>query len=65
MAAYCQEVRKLEGKFRGIELHHVLRKDNNAADSLAKMVAKQEPTPDGVFVNDLREPSTRVRDDPT
>ncbi|XP_072149560.1 uncharacterized protein [Setaria viridis] len=24
MAVYCQEVRKLEGNFRGIELHHVL-----------------------------------------
>ena len=24
MVAYCQEVRKLEGKFRGIKLHHVL-----------------------------------------
>lgn len=23
MVAYCQEVRKLEDKFRGIELHHV------------------------------------------
>ena len=23
MAAYCQEVRKLEDKFQGIELHHV------------------------------------------
>ena len=23
MDAYCQEVRKLEGKFRGLELHHI------------------------------------------
>src|SRR6185437_3334324 len=26
MDAYCQEVRKLEGRFRGLELHHIPRK---------------------------------------
>ena len=26
MDAYCQEVRKLEGTFRGLELHHMPRK---------------------------------------
>jgi ribonuclease HI len=36
MAAYCQDVRDLEGKFRGLELHHVLRNYNKAADVLAK-----------------------------
>ncbi|XP_066373870.1 uncharacterized protein [Miscanthus floridulus] len=40
MAAYYQEVRKLEDKFRGIELHHVPRKDNDATDFLAKLVAR-------------------------
>ena len=40
MAAYCQEVRKLEGKFDGLELRHVLRQDNEAADELAKMGSK-------------------------
>ena len=28
MSAYCREVRKLEGKFDGLELTHVLRNDN-------------------------------------
>jgi ribonuclease HI len=36
MAAYCQAVRDLEGKFNGLELHHVLRDYNKAADVLAK-----------------------------
>ena len=36
MEAYCQEVRKLEDKFDGLELHHVLRRDNEAAAALAK-----------------------------
>jgi ribonuclease HI len=36
MAAYCQAVRDLEGKFHDLELHHVLRDYNKAADVLAK-----------------------------
>ncbi|XP_014661282.1 uncharacterized protein LOC106804515 [Setaria italica] len=61
MAAYCQEVRKLEGKLRGIELHHIPRRDNNATDSLAKLAAKRDLPPDGVFVNNLHEPSVHIR----
>ena len=63
MAAYCQEVRKLEDKFRGIKLHHVPQKDNDAIDFLAKLAARQVPSPDGVFINDLHELSTRVLED--
>ncbi|XP_066324149.1 uncharacterized protein [Miscanthus floridulus] len=37
MVAYCQEVRKPEDKFQGIELHYVPRKDNDAADFIAKI----------------------------
>jgi ribonuclease HI len=40
MNAYYTEVRKLEDKFRGIELHHVPWRDNNYADALAKMAAQ-------------------------
>jgi hypothetical protein len=39
MEAYCQEVRKLEDKFRGIELHHISQRDNNNVDALTKMAA--------------------------
>ena len=60
MAAYCQEVRKLEDKFQGIELHHVPRKDNDAADFLTKLAARRVPSPDGVFINGLPEPSARI-----
>ena len=63
MAAYCQEVRKLKDKFQGIELHHVPQKDNDAADFLTKLAARLVPSPDGVFINDLHEPSTRVLED--
>ena len=64
MAAYCQEVRKLKDKFQGIELHHVPRKDNDAADFLAKLAARWVPSLDGVFINDHHEPSARVLEGP-
>ena len=60
MAAYCQEVRKLKDKFQGIELHHVPQKDNDAANFLTKLAARREPSPSGVFINDVHEPSARI-----
>ena len=36
MDAYCKVVRRLEENFDGLELNHVLRKYNEAADALAK-----------------------------
>ena len=64
MAAYYQEVRKLEDKFQGIELHHVPRKDNAAADFLAKLASRRDPSLSGIFINDLYEPSARVLEGP-
>ena len=64
MIAYCQEVRKLEDKFQGIELHHVPRRDNDAADFLAKLAARRDPSPSGVFINDVHEPPTRILECP-
>lgn len=34
MEAYCAEVRKLEAKFDGMELWHILQRENEEADSL-------------------------------
>ena len=64
MEAYWQEVRKLEDKFDGLELHHVLRRDNEAADALAKMGSEREPVPDGVFLEVLTKPLIRVAGGP-
>ena len=61
MDAYCQEVRKLEGRFRGLELHHIPQKQNPDVDALAKMAAERKPAPSGVFINDLNAPSVRER----
>ena len=53
----CQEIRKLEGRFRSLELHHIPRKQNPDADALAKMAAERKPASNGVFDNDLNTPS--------
>jgi ribonuclease HI len=60
MAAYCQAVRDLEGKFHGLELHHVLSDHNKAADVLAKAASSRSPVPHGVFASDQHQPSVRT-----
>jgi len=37
MYAYVAEIRKLENKFSGLEIHHVIRDNNVAADVLSKL----------------------------
>jgi hypothetical protein len=60
MAAYCQPVRDLEGKFHGLELHHVLCDYNKAANVLAKAAPSRSPVPHGVFTSDQHQPSVRA-----
>ena len=57
MAAYCQEVRWLEDKFDGLELNHIPRRLNEAADTLAKVASSRELVPAGVFASDQHKPS--------
>ena len=45
MDAYCKAVRRLEEKFDGLKLNHVLRKYNEAADALAKMASERATVP--------------------
>jgi ribonuclease HI len=47
---YVQKVRKLENKFSGLEVHHVLREHNVGADILSKLGSTQAQVPAGVFV---------------
>ena len=61
IAAYCQEVQCLEDKFHGLELNHIPRRLNEAADTLVKMASSQEPVPTGVFANDQHKPSVRYK----
>ncbi|XP_073353850.1 uncharacterized protein [Aegilops tauschii subsp. strangulata] len=62
MAGYCNAVRKLEKKFEGLELHHIPRLKNQAADDLAKIGSTRKPIPSDVFLEHLHTPS--VQEDP-
>ncbi|XP_066334525.1 uncharacterized protein [Miscanthus floridulus] len=59
MAAYYREVRQLEDKFDDLELNHILRHLNKAADALAKAAYGREPVPTGIFTSDQHKPSIR------
>ena len=50
MDTHCSEIRKLEGKFYGIEYHHVVRDQNQAADQLSKLWLTRAEVLAGVFV---------------
>ena len=57
MATYCREVRQLEDKFDGLELNHIPRHPNKAADALVKMASGREPVLTGVFASNQYKPS--------
>ena len=57
MEAYCKEVRRLEDKFQGLELIHIARRYNEAADELAKIASTRGTVPPDAFSRDLHEPS--------
>jgi len=63
MDTYCKTVWRLEEKFDGLELNHMLRKYNEAADALAKMASERAMVPPDVFVSDLYKPSVDYKDD--
>jgi hypothetical protein len=63
MDAYCKEIRKLEGKFYGIEYSHVVRDKNKAANELSKFGSSCAKVPHGVFVQDLVNPSIKEVED--
>jgi len=57
MEAYCKEVRRLEDNFHGLELVHIARCYNEAADELAKIASTRGTMPPDAFARDLHEPS--------
>ena len=62
MDAYCKLIRKLEGRFYGIEYIHVVRDKNQAADALSKLGSSRAKIPHGIFVQDLLTPSIEEKD---
>jgi ribonuclease HI len=59
MDAYVQEVHKLENKFSGLEVHHVVREHNISADILSKLGSTCAQVPPGVFIQELKQPSIK------
>jgi ribonuclease HI len=64
MEAYCDEVRRLEDKFYGLELNHVARRYNETADELAKIASGRTMVPPNVFSRDIYQPSVKLNDAP-
>jgi hypothetical protein len=64
MEAYCNEVRRLEDKFYGLELNHVARRYNEAVDELAKLASGRRTVPPDVFSRDIHQPSVKNDDTP-
>jgi hypothetical protein len=62
MEAYCDEVRRLEDKFYGLELNHIARRYNETADELAKIASGRTTVPPDVFSRDLHQPSIKIND---
>jgi hypothetical protein len=60
MEAYCDEVRRLEDKFYGLELNHIARRYNETADELAKIASGRTTVPPNVFSRDLHQPSVKI-----
>jgi hypothetical protein len=64
MEAYCDEVRRLEDKFYGLELNHVARRYNKTADELDKIASGRTMVPPDVFSRDIHQPSVKTDDTP-
>jgi ribonuclease HI len=63
MEAYYQEVRRLEDKFHGLELNHIARWYNEAADELLKIASSRAMVPPDIFAKDLQQPSVNLGPD--
>jgi hypothetical protein len=63
MEAYCDEIRRLEDKFFGLELNHVARRYNETTDELAKIASGGQRFPRTssleTYTNPPSRPTTR------
>jgi ribonuclease HI len=65
MDAYVAEIRKLENKFSGLDIHHVIHDNNVGADVLLKLGSDRTNVPIGVFIHELHHPSIKTPDQNT
>jgi hypothetical protein len=62
MDAYVTKIRKLENKFLGLEIHHLIHDNNMGADVLSKLGSHRANVPPGVFIHELHHPFIRAPD---
>jgi hypothetical protein len=62
MDTYCVEVHKLGKHFQGLEILHVMRDLNVAADVLAKLGSNRAKVPPDVFLQELQVSSIKQED---
>ena len=62
MDAYMAVIRKLENKFPGLEIHHIIRDNNVKADVLSKLGSDQADVSPGIFVHKLHHSSVATTD---
>jgi hypothetical protein len=62
MVVSCREVRWLEDWFDDLELNHIPRRDNKAADAPAKMASGRAIVPLGVFAIDIFGPTVHYNE---
>jgi len=62
MDAYVAEIWKLENKFSRLEIQHVIRDNNMAADVLSKLGSDRAKVPPGIFIHELHHPSITITD---
>jgi ribonuclease HI len=56
---YVEKVREMERHFKGYSIQHIPRDDNNEADKLAKVAARNQELPPNVFFKIIKEPSIK------
>jgi ribonuclease HI len=56
---YLEKVREMERHFKGYSVQHIPRDDNNEADKLAKVAARNQVMPPDVFFEIIKEPSIK------
>jgi hypothetical protein len=62
MDAYVAEIHKMENKFSGLEILHVIQDNNVGVDVLSKLGSDRANIPPGVFIHELHHPSIRRKD---
>ena len=63
MAEYRRTVNEFSRCFAGLEVRHISRDDNDAADALTRIGSKQEVVPPDVFLHHLHKPSIKGGDE--